>query len=74
MFNQLFFVQSFDCHYLLTHNTQDTLTIIMHFSQATVAAVVAAGLVSAAPAAVKRAEVTDGKRLHFATNAVQLEP
>lgn len=46
----------------------------MHFSQATVAAVVAAGLVSAAPAAVKRAEVTDGKRLHFATNAVQLEP
>lgn len=33
----------------------------MHFSQATVAAVVAAGFVSAAPTIEKRAGVTDGE-------------
>lgn len=33
----------------------------MHFSQATIAAVVAAGFVSAAPTIEKRAHVTDGK-------------
>ncbi len=33
----------------------------MHFSQATIAAVVAAGFVSAAPTIEKRAGITDGK-------------
>lgn len=35
----------------------------MHFSQATIAAVVAAGFVSGAPAIEKRAAVTDGEFL-----------